>query len=342
MIMRIINSVVLAGIVTTAPLLAQTAPCGRTVVVADKESGRPTEERFIPSPPDHVEALTLKALPAVGAVLEQKDGLTLKAKSDGKPSGSIKGSFGRYGAWYNANKLAGVKGVMAGTTVGKWTIGLHPETRGANAGTNVKISFDSSGFGASKNAALPLMNEIDCLCGLLSRADPLANPRGTGGSVGSTEGLTLALAEGTPLKLILRDTWYSRDAAKTAGEAQLVFEVAADVVVEGAALVRKGALGVGRFVQVKGASGGGKGARMEFVIDHVTAADGQSVPVLGATESRQGKGMNTSTPNFSMGAVGGALSAVAELLQKGYETLIRAGTTFDVEVSGTHSIKVAK
>jgi hypothetical protein len=342
MIARFISSVVLAVIVTTSPLFAQTAPCGRTVLVADKESGSPTEERFIPSPPDNVEAFALKALPAVGAVLAKKDGLILKARSDGRPSGSLKGNFGRYGAWYNVNKLSGIKGLMAGTTLGTWTIELHPETRDGSTGTNVKISFDRQGVGSSKNAALPLLNEIDCLCGLLRRVDPLANPSGVGAKVGSTEERTLTLPAGTPLKVVLRDPWYSRDAAKTAGKAQLVFEVVSDVVVEGAALVRRGALAVGRFTEVKGASGGGKGARMEFVIDHVTTVDGQSVPVLGGTESLKGLGVNTPAPNFNMGAVGGGLAAVADLLAKGYETLIRAGTAFDVEVSGTHSIKVAR
>jgi hypothetical protein len=227
-------------------------------------------------------------------------------------------------------------------------IELRPESRDGVAGTNVTISFKKpwrNNYGAGKNAATPLIDEIDCLSRLLSRADPLASPRGPGPTDAPTDERTLTLAEGTPLKVILRDPWFSKDIAKAASPVQLVFEVAADVNVEDATVVRKGALGVGRFTQVKAATGFGKGATMGFVIDHVTAVDGQSVSVVGATEGGKGGGVNAGAGSsffVNYGAAGGVAGVLGAMWTKGYDALLRAGTTFDVEVSGTQTIRVAK
>ena len=73
---------------------------------------------------------------------------------------------------------------------------------------------------------------------------------------------------------------------------------------------------------------------MEFVIDHVTSVDGQSVPVLGGKESLKGAGVNT-----NMASVYGALGAVGDLLQKGYETLIRAGKHVVCAVPAAYSLE---
>jgi hypothetical protein len=332
MVMRIAGFLALVGILMTTPAIAQTTPCGRVVLSSTEASGSPTEDRFIPAPPEHVEASVLRALPAVGARLKEKKGLVLTGTTDGGVSGLL-------GAWSAVNSQAGVKGAAAGTTNGEWIVELRPETRDGAKGTHVKIRF-RKGFGMlhGKNGATPLMGEIECLSGLLSSVDPLVNPRGSGATDAAATESAVTLAESTPLKVVLRDPWFSRDVAKTAGQAQIVFEVAANVDVEGATLIRKGALAVGRFTQVTAASGFGKGGSMAFVIDHVTAVDGQSVVVRGAREGLQGLGMNVFTAVQPIAGTAGGIVAAA--LTKGYNVLLRAGTTFDVEVSGTHSIKV--
>jgi len=132
-------------------------------------------------------------------------------------------------------------------------------------------------------------------------------------------------------------------------ETQIVFEVAADVVVDGVPLIRKGALGLGRFTDARAAGSFGRSAVLTFVIEHVTAMDGQSVAVTGTVERQRNRDQQSITPQqFSavLGSTGGALapgaSLLAGFLTKGRETIVRAGTTYDVETSGTHTIRIVK
>jgi hypothetical protein len=344
--MRVV-SLVAVGFLSATPLLAQTAPCGRTVVVADIQS-RPSEARFLPAPPEHVKACALKALPAVAAVLEREEGLTLTAKTD---SGGSMRQGGLFQAWMATNKAAGVKGIGRGTLFGEFAIELRPETRDGVSGTNIKIDFrrkTMGGVGSSKNGATPLIEEIACLSGLLSPSDPLANPRGFINTADPIEDRTVTLPEGTPLKVILRDPLNSKDVVKKGKDTQVVFEVAADVSVDGVPLIRKGALGLGRFTDVKAAGRFGRSADLAFVIEHVTAVDGQSVAVTGAAERQRNRGTKLATPDQFVGVAGGSVtlavggSLLAGFLTKGFETVIRAGTTFDVEMSGAQTIRVGK
>jgi len=101
-------------------------------------------------------------------------------------------------------------------------------------------------------------------------------------------------------------------------------------------VIRKGALGLGRFAGDARAAGyAGQSADLRFVVDSVTAVDGQSVAVMGAVQ-RQNPRDQRVLPGQST-----AFYAAA-LFVKGWETVVRAGTSADVEVSGTYSIKVGK
>ena len=133
------------------------------------------------------------------------------------------------------------------------------------------------------------------------------------------------------------------EVAKAGGQAQIVFEAAANVEMDGAVLIRKGALATGRFTEAKAASGNGKAAAMTFVIDQVTAVDGQSVSLTSAQEGGRGKSGATVHPGYAaaVGAPPGSAIIVNSFV-KGSEVLLRAGTTFDVEVSKTYSVKLAK
>jgi len=318
------------------PAFAQTAPCGRIIVaVTDKDS--PKEERFLPVPPEHVRTCALKALPVVGAKLKGEDGRVLKAETDWRG--------GLWDTWIAANRNAGVKGANAGTLQGSWTIELSPETRDGVAGTAVKIDYRKIALGTNKNGATPLMEEIACLSGLLSPSDPLTDPRGLLASPSPTEPGTVTLPEGTPVKLLFHDPVFSKDVfqkdkeKKTTTGAQLVFEVAADVRIDGAVLIRKGALGVGRFTEdAKATERFGRSASLTFVIDHVTAVDGQPVAVVGAVERQRQRDVVLSSPTQS-GVLGFYFISA---LTKGSEALIRAGTAYDVETAGPHTVRVGK
>lgn len=324
MAVRVVCLAVLCLLVTM-PVLAQTAPCGRTIVAVAK-TDKPKEARFLPAPPEHVKACTLKALPAVAAHVEKDDGLVLKA--------SI-GRFGLWQTWMDTNRKAGVKGLAAGTVVGSYAIELRPESRDGIAGTSVSIAFSKikvGGAGVSPNGATQLMEEIGCLAGLLSPSDPEATPRGTSVVPDGPEERTVTLPEGTPLKVVLHDPLYSKDLTKDFRAKQIVFEVAADVSVEGVPVIRKGALGLGRFTEETKTKGSyGRSADLQFVVDHVTAVDGQPVAVTGAVARQRQSNVDPAYYGLLTG-----------LFVKGVDTVVRAGTTVDVDVSGTHVVKVGK
>jgi hypothetical protein len=304
------------------PLSAQTPPCGRAIVAVTDDNLQ-TEERFLPEPPEHVKACTLRALPAVAAKLEKDEGLSLKAKI---------GRFGLWNTWLDTNKKAGVKGAMRGTVIGSFAIALRPNTRDGVSGTNVKIDFDKWGIGGSKKGATVLMEEIACLSGLLGHSDPRATPRGAIDASDPIEDRTVALPEGTPLKVILRDPLYSKNVDKKNKDTEIVFEVADDVTTDGVRLIGKGALGLGRFTEAATDAGRfGRSADLMFVVDYVTAVDGQSVAVTGAINRQSQRDIGAAQQSLLVG-----------LLTKGLETVVRAGTGFDVEVSGTHTIRVGK
>jgi hypothetical protein len=326
---RVIRLAVLC-LLTVVPAVAQTAPCGRTIVAVAK-TDKAKEERFLPAPPEHVKACTLRALPAVAAHVDKDDGLVLKVVI----------ARGDWLAWLDANRKAGVKGLAAGTVAGSYAIELRPETRDGVAGTNVSIAFSKikvGSAGVSPNGATQLMEEIGCLTGLLSQSDPLTNPRGLASPSEPTDGRVFTLPEGTPLQVILRDPLSSKEIAnKDAVNArQILLEVAADVRVDGVPVIGKGALGVGRFTaDAKAAGYAGQGADLRFVVESVTAVDGQLVPVTGAVQ-RQNPRNQQPPPGQSPAFY------TAALFVKGWETTVRAGTTADVAVSGTHSIRVGK
>ena len=329
------------GLLVAAPLLAQTAPCGRAVVVASKD-GKADEERFLPAPLEHVKASALRALPALGAKLEEKnaivkteDGVTLNAASDW----SAFNESGLLNVWRYTNKTAGVKGRFAETALGKFVIQLRPGAEQGTAGTHVKISFRKV-WRNRPNGATPLMEEIACLSGLLGTSDPLVNPRGPAQAAEPpSESGDLVLPEGTPVKVILRDPLYSKDVLKLKKEGQdikIAFEVAADVTIDDVPVIRRGALAVGRLTDAKAPGSFGHSAVLTFVIEQVTATDGQSVVVTGAIEKQRNK------DNADYGTAGGGLAGLllSGWLTKGAGALVRAGTTYDVEVSQACTIKV--
>jgi hypothetical protein len=315
MVVRVLGLVVL-WLFAAESVLAQTAPCGRTVVVVSA-SDKPTEERFLAAPLGHVKASLVRALPSVAASLKSDNGAVVTARIP---------RLGLATLWYETNRKAGVKGAAKGTTSGDLTIELRPETRGDVAGTNIKIEFMAACCGNPKGAATQLMEETACLTGLLSQTDPTVSP--SGGVAGTEPGSdrVVTLPGGTPLRVVLRDPLFSNEALKDKQQTRIVFEVAADVTVEGARVIRKGALGMGRIADDARAVGGfGQSAHLKLVVDHVTAADGQSISVTGAVEGQQLRDLSG-----------------AGLFIKGLETMIRAGTSYEVEVSGSHAIKVVR
>jgi hypothetical protein len=134
---------------------------------------------------------------------------------------------------------------------------------------------------------------------------------------------------------------------KNSADQTVQFEVAEDVLVDGVALVRRGALATGHFTNIKKAKGYGRHAEVEFVCDAAIAVDGQSTSITGAGERTTPKGaMPTSI--CARGARTNETVSTAVLLPalgwlaKGADVLIRAGTSYDLEVSGQHAVQVGR
>ena len=299
-------------------LHAQTPPCGIAIIRTD---GPNTDERFVPFPPEHVKFALLRALPPLTGKVSKDDGLHIEAHVD---RGLLQVAAAK-------NRDAGVRGYNNGMSgLGKFTLDIRPATQDGVSGAMLSISFHKTTVGGSSGYAKPLAEETACLAKLLSSNDPVTNPRGLEvKDAGSPR--AVALPGTTPLKVILRDPLYSRALTESSTGQAVQFEVAEDVVVDGAILIRRGALATGHFTNVEKTKARMRNAEIAFVFDAATAVDGQKIPVTGAGEKAIGS--RTGGTAAAVAAVG-----VFGFFAKGTDTLIRAGTTYDLEVSGQHTV----
>jgi len=204
-------------------------------------------------------------------------------------------------------------------------------------GAHLRVEFHKNAFRGrvgSDAYAHPLVEETSCLAKTLSTNDPSANPRGPNVKVaGALQ--PVALAEATPIKVLLRDPLYSKKLGKNTGGQAVQFEVADDVTVNGAVVIRRGALATGHFTKLSKAKGYGRQAEVDFAFDSATAVDGQEISVTGAGEkARGGRTDDTLSTALMLPALG--------WLAKGNEAFIRAGTSYDLEVSGNHTVQAGR
>lgn len=301
---------------------AQTAPCGIEVV---RTEGPKIDERFVPAPPEQVKFALLRALPAVASKVDKDNGFHIEAETD----------VSLWGVEIRKNRDAGLHGRTAGLGAwGKFSIDIREATQDGVRGALLHIEFHKNAFkgrAGSDGYAQPLAEETVCLVKLLSTNDPASNPRGLEvKDAGPPQAVTLP--DGTPLKVLLRDPLYSKKLGKDSTGQTVQFEVAEDVVEDGAVLIRRGALATGHFTDVQKAKMGGRHADIDFAFDAATAVDGQKIPVSGASEKARGGRTKDTVRNV---AGGGAFG----LLIKGSDVFIRAGTAYDLEVSGQHTIQ---
>ncbi len=233
-----------------------------------------------------------------------------------------------------------MKGLYGGTgAMGTFKIEMKPDTDNGVAGTRIHIEFHKNamkGRIGSSNQATPLMEETACLARILSPWDPQQHPRGIAaeGEPAAAE-REIALPEGTQLKLLLREFLYSK---KIKGKVNqpIVFEVAEDVIIDGTTVIRRGALATGRFTDAKAARSYRRSAELAFVTETVTAADGQSVSIAGAAEKSRGARQESVARKVV------TFSPALGWLDKGVETVIRAGTGYDAETRGEYKVKVGR
>jgi hypothetical protein len=299
---------------------AQTAPCGRTVI---QMGGEKDEERFIPAPFEHAKASVIRALPAVAARPEKDEGNHLEAKIDVNLWGALK------------NTAFGSGGEKGNAAIGTLHIDLAAGTKDGVAGTTLKVSFSKHGLGSGRYAA-PLLDETACLASLLSPNDPSANPTGSVGLASSSVPSDVALAAGKPVKVALRNYLYTGDFPKKTSTVDVVLQVIDDVQADGVVVVRRGALAKGKITDWNGPKSYGRGGSFKFVVESVTAVDGQHVPL--AADAVQENGATKGEVARTV-ALGGLLGG---LLTKGPDVLIRAGTSWEIPTSKDVVINVAR
>jgi hypothetical protein len=306
-------------------LQAETPPCGIAIV---RTEGPKTDQRFLPAPPEQVKFALLRALPALDGKVVKDQGFHIEGKTDTGLRQSVA----------QRNKDAGVRGRTAGLgALGEFKIDISPATQGEVRGSLLHIEFHHNAFVGrmgGEGYAHPLAEETTCLVKLLSTNDPATNPRGLEvKDAGPPHAVTLP--DATPLKVLLRDPVYSKKLEKDSVGKTVPFEVAEDVVVDGTILVRRGALAKGHFTDLEKSKMAGRHAQIGFAFDTVTAVDGQEIQVSGASEKARGGRHSETWSNVEQAGVFG-------FFVKGTDVFIRAGTAYDVEVSGQHTVQTGR
>jgi hypothetical protein len=264
----------------------------------------------------------LKVLPALGYIVRKDQGLHLEALQDLKLLNSI---------WLT-NEDAGARRSDGSIVSGPVFADIRETSQAGTQGSQLSIEFRTGFLGHKGSNAGPLAAETECLVKLLGTNDPSKNPRGDAPEK-SNSARAITLPAGTPVKVLLFAPMYSKDYKKANVGRPIQFEVAEDVVVDGATVLRRGALAVGHLTDFKNAGGFGQHATLEFTFDTAVAVDGQRIPVTG--EIQQIKGGRTSDQLRSTAQSEGLVG----WLIKGADVFIRAGTEYDLEVSGQSLIQ---
>jgi len=312
--------VLFLSVASPLSLSGQTPPCG--VAVLQSADGPKTDERFLPASPELVKQDILKALPALGYIVRKDQGLHIEALQDIRRVHSLR----------ETSADAGGRGIDAGIISGPVVVDIKEANQAGTQGSQLSVEFRSGFLGHKGSNAGPLAAETECLVKLLGTNDPSKNPRGDAPEK-SSAARAITLPAGTPVKVLLFAPMYSKDYKKDNVGRPIQFEVAEDVVVDGATVFRRGALAVAHLTDFKNAGGYGRHATLEFTFDSATGVDGQQVPVTG--EIQEIKGGRTSDQLQSTAKVQLALG----WLIKGADILVRAGTEYDLEVSGQSLIQ---
>lgn len=320
----------LALVLTLCRAHAQTPPCGKAIV---RTEGPKVDERFVAAPPEQVKIALLKATRAVGAKVHKDEGLHLETEDD----------MGVRQAIQQLNQDSGLRDKYAGLgALGKIMVDIQETTREGEKGSLLHIEFHRNGFVGrmgNEGYSQPLAEETVCLVKLLSTNDPVMNPRGLAPKE-APPSRSVALPEGTPVKVLLRDPLFSKKLDKNSAGQTIPFEVAEDVIVDGATVVRRGALVTAHLTEVERAKGRGRHAQIQFAFDGVTAVDGQKISITGGDEKTRGGRHGESVPSGLL--QGGGLAAAVWMFNKGSEVFLRAGTGYDVEISGQHTIQTGQ
>lgn len=272
------------------------------------------EDRFISAPFEQVKSSLIKALPAVDAQLKRDNGSHIEATIDEDLIDAHQHGFGSEG--------------MKVRSRGTFYIDLASETRDGMAGTHLAIRFskEPAGSAGSDKYATPLADETLCLVSLLRATDPSASPRGPAPVSAQSNPHSVILKAGTPVKVALFNYFYTKEVPKNIPEVNLILEVVEDVTADGVVVIRKGALAKGNVSDLSESKNWGRQASFSFVVESATAVDGQEIALNNVTVARKG------TSGGTVAAVI-AVTGLRAAFIKGQESLVRAGTTWELPIA---------
>ena len=302
-------------------LIGQAPPCD--VAVLQSSDGPNTDERFLSASPEVVKQNLLKALPALAYIVRKDQGLHIEALQEIRLHESIA----------QQNGDAGVRKSVGGIVSGPVSVDIKEADQAGTKGSQLSITFKTGFMGHAGSNAGPLAAETECLVKLLGTNDPSKNPRGEAPEK-SNSARAITLPAGTPVKALLFAPMYSKEYKKDKVGRPIQFVVAEDVVVDGIPVFRRGALAVGHLTDFKSAGAYGRHATLEFTFDSATAVDGQQIPVTGEIQQLQG---GETAAKFE--SVARTQPILLGLLMKGADVFIRAGTEYDLAVSGQSLIQ---
>lgn len=155
--------------------------------------------------------------------------------------------------------------------------------------------------------------------------------------VETSSGKTLTLKEGTRIELELAYTVSSADLKE--GDA-VSFLVVQPVVVEGLTLIERNAPATARVVKAEGGKSWGRGGNLTWAIQHVTAVDGQKIPLHFTGDTKGDGKAGTMTTGIVLTSLVFWPAAPLWGFKKGKPAVIPAGKRFEVFVHADTEIPV--
>ncbi|HVA16980.1 MAG TPA: hypothetical protein VMV59_04615 [Candidatus Dormibacteraeota bacterium] len=146
----------------------------------------------------------------------------------------------------------------------------------------------------------------------------------------------ITIPEGTQISARLAD---DVDSGQVHVGDHISMNVLEDLKIQGATVIQKGAIVMGRVTQAKGARKMGRGGKLDISFQTLTAADGTKVPISGILFA---KGKGGYGGGSAVGAVGAGLlfppAAALLLLKHGHASVIPAGAILTLRVTAATSV----
>jgi hypothetical protein len=204
-----------------------------------------------------------------------------------------------------------------------------------NAASSVTFDTTPDGLIALKKASVP-----DSVIAVMVRRAASSPAAGAAGVGEGSE--TVEVSDGTPISIRL--VGGTSSATARTGDA-IRFSVFEDVRVKGALVVRRGARARGLVSEARKRGSFGRGGTLKFEVESIEAADGQLLNVRFNRDMKGGDNVGGAIDAATGAATGRTSrvidSAAGQVLAKGQDVVVRAGTQYEVFITGTYQVAPA-